>query len=76
MVFAVCTLAQDFLQEQDFPERNLLQRASRTLEELLRFSETAQAWFSFPLDQLKIRKKCCPGSPAPKRTCESEVMLL
>jgi hypothetical protein len=31
----VCTLARDFLQEQDFPGRNLLQRASRTLEELL-----------------------------------------
>jgi hypothetical protein len=28
-------LARDFLQEQDFPGRNLLQRASRTLEELL-----------------------------------------
>jgi hypothetical protein len=25
----MCALAQDFLQEQDFPERNLLQRASR-----------------------------------------------
>jgi hypothetical protein len=31
----MCTLAQDFLQEQDFLERNLLQRASRTPEELL-----------------------------------------
>jgi hypothetical protein len=31
----VCALARDFLQEQDFPERNLLQRASRTPEELL-----------------------------------------
>jgi hypothetical protein len=31
----MCALAWDFLQEQDFPERNLLQRASRTLEELL-----------------------------------------
>jgi hypothetical protein len=31
----MCALAWDFLQEQDFPGRNLLQRASRTLEELL-----------------------------------------
>jgi hypothetical protein len=31
----VCALARDFLQEQGFPERNLLQRASRTPEELL-----------------------------------------
>jgi hypothetical protein len=28
-------LSPDFSQEQDFPERNLLQCASRTLEELL-----------------------------------------
>jgi hypothetical protein len=32
---SVCALARDFLQEQDFPGRNLLQRASRTPEELL-----------------------------------------
>jgi hypothetical protein len=31
----VCALARDFLQEQDFPGSNLLQRASRTPEELL-----------------------------------------
>jgi hypothetical protein len=31
----VCALAQDFSQEQDIVERNLLQRASRTREELL-----------------------------------------
>jgi hypothetical protein len=31
----MCALARDFLQEQDFLERNLLQRASRTPEELL-----------------------------------------
>jgi hypothetical protein len=31
----VCALARDFLQELDFPERNLLQRASRAPEELL-----------------------------------------
>jgi hypothetical protein len=31
----VCALARDFLQEQVFPGRNLLQRASRTPEELL-----------------------------------------
>jgi hypothetical protein len=31
----MCALAQDFLQEQDFPERNLLQRGSNlTLEHL------------------------------------------
>jgi hypothetical protein len=32
---SVCALARDFLQEQDFPGRNLLQSASRTPEELL-----------------------------------------
>jgi hypothetical protein len=42
---AVCTLAQDFSQEQDFLERNLLQHASRTPE-----------WRS-PLEHLKIREK-------------------
>jgi hypothetical protein len=31
----MCALAQEFLHEQDFPERNLLQRASRIPEELL-----------------------------------------
>jgi hypothetical protein len=31
----MCALAQDFSQEQGFLERNLLQCASRTLEELL-----------------------------------------
>jgi hypothetical protein len=31
----VCALAWDFLQEQDFLGRNLLQHASRTPEELL-----------------------------------------
>jgi hypothetical protein len=31
----VCALDQDFSQEQDFLERYLLQRASRTQEELL-----------------------------------------
>jgi hypothetical protein len=31
----VWALAQDILQEQDFPERYLLQRASKTPEELL-----------------------------------------
>jgi hypothetical protein len=36
---------------------NLLQRASRTPEELLRFSEAALAWLSFPLDHLKIPEK-------------------
>jgi hypothetical protein len=31
----MCSVAEDFLQEQDFLERNLLQCASRTPEELL-----------------------------------------
>jgi hypothetical protein len=31
----MCALAQDFCQEQDFPESNLFQRVSRTLEKLL-----------------------------------------
>jgi hypothetical protein len=31
----LCALARDFLQEKDFPGRNLLQHASRTPEELL-----------------------------------------
>jgi hypothetical protein len=35
----------------------LLQCASRTPEELLRFSEAALASFSFPLGHLKIREK-------------------
>jgi hypothetical protein len=35
----MCALGKDFLQEQDFPVRNLLLRASRTQEELLRVSE-------------------------------------
>jgi hypothetical protein len=38
----VCALARDFLQEQDFPERNLLQRASRTPEELQRGSQSGE----------------------------------
>jgi hypothetical protein len=53
----VCALAQDFSQELDFLERNLIQCASRTPEELLRFSEAAPACLSFPLEQVKIRKK-------------------
>jgi hypothetical protein len=31
----LCAIARDFFKEQDFPGRNLLQRASRTPEELL-----------------------------------------
>jgi hypothetical protein len=35
----MCAFAQDSYQEQDFTERNLLQRGSSTPEELLRFNE-------------------------------------
>jgi hypothetical protein len=52
----VCAVAQDF-EEQDFPERNLLQRASRTPQELLRCSEAALVWFSFLSEHLKINEK-------------------
>jgi hypothetical protein len=76
MVLKHVRFAQDFSQEQDFPERNLLQRASGAPEELLRFSEVALAWLSFPLEHLKIRKKCPLGNPAPKSICKSEVRLL
>jgi hypothetical protein len=31
---AVCAIAKDFSQEQDFPERNFLQHGPRTPEEL------------------------------------------
>jgi hypothetical protein len=72
----VCALAQDSSQEQDFPESNFLQRGSRTPEELLKFNEAALAWFSFPLEHLKIRKKCCPGNPAIKSIRESKLRLL
>jgi hypothetical protein len=48
---------QDSSQEQDFPKINLLQRGSRNPEELLKFGEAALAWFSFPLEHLKIREK-------------------
>jgi hypothetical protein len=62
----VCALA---LQEQDLPERNLILRDSRSQEELLRFSEAALEWFSFPLEHLKIceqmlsRKSCYKEYP-------------
>jgi hypothetical protein len=53
----VCALAQDFLQEQDFLERNLLQRASRTPEELL-------SGVNFPrrlLKQVRIPERSAPA---------------
>jgi hypothetical protein len=45
-----------FLSGAGFPGEELLQRASRSPEELLRFRETILEWLSFPLDHLKIRK--------------------
>jgi hypothetical protein len=62
----MCALAQEFSQEQDFPERNLHQRASITPEELLRFSEGALVWLSFPLEHLKISKKMLSGKSGSK----------
>jgi hypothetical protein len=47
----------DSSQEQDFSESTLLQRGFKTPEELQRFSEAAIAWFSFPLERLKICEK-------------------
>jgi hypothetical protein len=71
-----CELAQNSSQEQDFPESNLLQRGSRTPEELMRFSEADLAWFSFPLEHQKIRRKCSLGNPASKSVRESKKRLL
>jgi hypothetical protein len=62
----VSALAQDFSYSQDFTEMTLLQRASRTTEELLRFNEAALAWLSFPLEQLKIREQMFSGKSCSK----------
>jgi hypothetical protein len=70
---ALCTLAQDSSQEQFFPESNLLQRGSRTPEELLRFGEAALTWFSFLWEHIKFCKKVLSEKSCSK---ESEVRLL
>jgi hypothetical protein len=56
----VCALAQDFLWEQDFPERNLLQRGGS----------------NYHLEHLKIREKMLSGKSCSKEIRKIEVRLL
>jgi hypothetical protein len=74
----MCALAQDsFSQDQNFPERNLLQRAFSTLVELLRFCEGGCSSLALiSAGTTKNPEKCSPGNPAPKSIRESEVRLL
>jgi hypothetical protein len=68
-----CSVALDFSQEQDFPENNLLQRGSRTPEDLLPGAP-------FPLE-VKCSSVFLPviSNDAPEHTrkiCSPKILLL